>query len=582
MILKSGRPRRGATERSDWLTRLKGPWPGKNHIFCPAATPPAKPSRRIFLKNLLAVFLGLCSLALSAPLAFSQIKIFVTNDVHGQVMTEPDKGRIGYALLKAHMDEAVKSGFQVYLLDAGDAFSGSAYAQADHGRSIAALMGIMGYRALTPGNHAFDYNEIENNPLYYSQILLKTLKDHSSGQVSATAQNLSLNGQEFPGLQRGPVVIHDETDENPHGRRLIVAGLITPYTARPSLKDSLPGYDFGLMENHAATREKLVGELTASLEEYHRPGDVVIVLSHLGYAGPLGDKDGRITGPDLAGAANVDFVADGHTHTAIEPKEIGRTVYGNGGRYLENFLEISLEADGVNHMELKGYADLAGLRPDPKIENWLAELERRQGLSEILFELPKTDMFSDHNLRTENIPLGRLICRAMMQAAGADLAVHNIGGIRAGLPAGPVSARALYDVLPFGDELVTVELNGQKLTEIFDRGSGHGGHGFPQFYGLTVYAWREPDSSLKSAGILDQSGSPLVMDKQYLAAMNGFMAKNLGAATQNYGELVVAVKRKLSQANDLEIEDLTVNQSLFIFPSRHEALKAWEKAGPGR
>jgi len=40
---------------------------------------------------------------------------------------------------------------------------------------------------ITPGNHAFNFNEIEGDPLYYSRVLLKIMAASATGTVTATA-----------------------------------------------------------------------------------------------------------------------------------------------------------------------------------------------------------------------------------------------------------------------------------------------------------------------------------------------------------------------------------------------------------
>ena len=508
--------------------------------------------------------------------AQADLKIFITNDVHGYMAEDPARGRIGYARLKALTDAETEAGHTVFLMDSGDAFSGSAYAQADHGRSIAELMGMMGYRVLTPGNHAFDYNEVEDNPLHYSEVLLETVRVHSKEKLDAVAENLSRNGQNLPGISRAPVIVYDETADKPDGVRLIVTGLTTPYYAsRPGLKES--GYNFRLYDNPAATREKILADLGKSVRPYVRPHDVVIVLAHLGWPG---DRKDYLNGPDVAAVPNVDFVADGHTHQVIAPHQIGNAIYGNGGRYLESFLEITIGDDGQRQMKLKTYNDLAGLEPDRLIAEKVAEVDHRHGFSEIISELPDTELFSDHGLRTDNVntALGRLICFAMIHATGADMAFHNTGGIRAGLPAGTVTMRDLYDVLPFGDELVIINMSGREILERFGRGSSRGRREWPQFYGLRVYAWRGEAGDMIVTGIRKADGSPLELDHHYRVAMNGFMARYLDCPMEQHGEMIEALRQELKSG--FHFEELRSNHSLFIFPTQEEAQVAWEKGAP--
>lgn len=139
----------------------------------------------------------------------TRVKILVTNDVHGYAVAQPDQGRIGYALLKGYADALRRRGWTVYLVDAGDTFSGSAYANLDSGQSIARVVGKMGYAVLAPGNHAFDYNALKNDFLYYPDTLLATVKRESPAPTRVTSLNLSWQGGTVPEVERGPVVLHD-------------------------------------------------------------------------------------------------------------------------------------------------------------------------------------------------------------------------------------------------------------------------------------------------------------------------------------------------------------------------------------
>ena len=67
-------------------------------------------------------------------------------------------------------------------------------------------------------------------------------------------------------------------------------------------------------------------------------------------------------------------------------------------------------------------------------------------------------------------PLGNLFARAMRESTpGADLAINNnrVGGLRADLPAGPLTFGHLYDVFPFDDRLVQLTVTGAQLRAIF-------------------------------------------------------------------------------------------------------------------
>ncbi len=516
----------------------------------------------------------LCLLLLlwAAVPALADVKIFITNDVHGHVADNPDKKRIGYARLKAMADAARAEGHTVFILDAGDAFSGSAYAQKDKGQSVAKLMGQVGYRVLTPGNHAFDY-AASQGPLYYGNELLRLVRESSQGKVDAVAENLAYKGAPTPGMVTEPTIIYDETEDNKHGLRVIVTGVVTPYSVKPGMRSVLQDYDFGLKSTPKATKKAILERLEHSLAPYDRPEDMVIVLSHLGYAGRRGDRDGRITGPDVAGVAHVDFVADGHSHKAVPPSEKYGARYANGGRYLEHVVEITLDGKGGD-MALKSYDHVADVVPDKAMTEHIRQLDAAWGFEEVLFTLPVDSGFSDRRLKKDSTPLGRLICSGMAKASGSAIALHNRGGIRAGLPGGPVNRRDLHDVLPFDDTLATVHMTGEQIAKVFMRGAEQGARGLPQFYGLSVWAWRDENGSLHVVGLRLADGETLQPDKTYLVALNGFMARNMDLPTKDHGLLVNALEEQLKKGVDAEA--LQTGRNLFILADKAAAEAAWQ------
>lgn len=531
--------------------------------------------RRILLLAAALVLAAACSQPASpGP---EKLKIFVTTDIHGHLSYDPDQGQLGLARLQSYIQDAAEAGYKTILLDSGDVFSGSALAQVDRGRFVAEMMGRMGYRVLTPGNHAFDHNELENNYLYYSEILLKTLREHSPGPVEVTVVNLSYQGAELPGTVRRPVLLYDESDIDPEGRRVIVAGVTTPYNAmRSSQRPDLADYDFGRVpgdgpEAAAATKAGILTALADRLGDFDRPNDIVIVLSHLGQAERSDQPEGRVLSLDLAEVPNVDFVADGHSHQAQAPQTIGTAVFANGGCYLQSFLEITLEP-GRDRMELKTFEQLAEIQPDPAIEARLAEFEARHGLDEILFLSPDAAIFSPEDLRTKSTPLGRLIGRTMREVSGADLALHGSGAIRAGLPAGPVTARRLYDVVPFGDDLVSYRMTGREIFTLFE-GFFSDSRRFTQFYGPSLQVRPTGEGErFQLVEILDKEGQALDPDREYLVAMNSFMAKSLRrnlaperrAPAKNDGALAPALIQRLRETRDLDFDGLRADNVLIV------------------
>lgn len=89
-----------------------------------------------------------------------------------------------------------------------------------------------------------------------------------------------------------------------------------------------------------------------------------------------------------------------------------------------------------------------------------------------------------------------------------DIVLLNHGGIRAPLPKGDVSTRNAYEIMPFENEMVVVELSGEKIWELVDYiVQSKRAHPFD---GLRIALL--PDDSLDQFSI---NGSSLDMDATY-------------------------------------------------------------------
>jgi len=64
--------------------------------------------------------------------------------------------------------------------------------------------------------------------------------------------------------------------------------------------------------------------------------------------------------------------------------------------------------------------------------------------------------------------MGNLVADAMRDELGGDFALTNMGGVRAEIAAGPITPRDVFNVIPFDNQLVTVNLTGRFLIELLE------------------------------------------------------------------------------------------------------------------
>ncbi len=398
------------------------------------------------------------------------------------------------AAIREQRAAAEADGRAVLLLDAGDQFQGSLFFTAHAGMAELAVQHAAGVDAMALGNHEFD-----RGPDLLGRFIDAARFPVLSANIDADAD---------PDLHRR---IQPWTMLRPGGLPLAVVGLTTRETAITSSPG--PHVRFG---DPAAALARATAEAQAA------GALLVVVLSHLGLAADL-----------ALPAAGVALIIGGHSHTLLSSTEPGAsgpspTRAGDGppivqaacyGRYLGR-VDLDVAADGsvlalaaaCRHLGL----DLA---PDPEaqaiVARFAAPLAELRNRPVATLEQP----LDVATCRLAPCPLGELVAAALRRAThGHAVGLMNAGGLRVGLPAGPVSLGQVLDTMPFGNTLATTTLSGADLTDTVRHGLAMLGRGgFAQWSGLRL----EGGSIVIEAA--DGSWSPLDPAGQYLVATNNFV-----------------------------------------------------------
>ncbi|GAK58353.1 5'-Nucleotidase domain protein [Candidatus Vecturithrix granuli] len=117
--------------------------------------------------------------------------------------------------------------------------------------------------------------------------------------------------------------------------------------------------------------------------------------------------------------------------------------------------------------------------------------------------------------------LANLVTDSMRVKTGAEIAVQNVGGFRAGIAAGPITYRDILTVLPFGDRLVLLDMTGEQVMEVLSYAATvkPGAGTFLHASGLT---WTN------NKGIPEQvmvNGAPIDLERMYKVATSDFLAR---------------------------------------------------------
>jgi 5'-nucleotidase len=225
-------------------------------------------------------------------------------------------------------------------------------------------------------------------------------------------------------------------------------------------------------------------------------------------------------------------IIGGHSHTLLSNTEPGAfsphpTPDGGGGlvvqaaaygRYLGR-LDLDLAADGAI-LAHGGDCVHVGLdtQADPEVAAVVAgfagplEAFRREVIATLPTPLDLT------GCRIGPCALGQEVAEGILRSTpGAQVAIMNAGGLRVGLPAGPVTRGQVLETMPFGNTIATMQLSGADLAEAVRYGLGQLGRGaFPQMAGLR----------LEGSALLVRDGDgwfPLDPARRYMVATNNFL-----------------------------------------------------------
>lgn len=247
---------------------------------------------------------AICQLSFSPIGAQKQLVILHTNDTHSTILPVnaqlPDTmkaGRAGALRRITMLKEERRKDPDLLLFDSGDFFQGSAYYTFFKGEVEIGLMNLMGYDAVTIGNHEFDFGLEE---------MARVFKMATFPIVCA---NYDFTGTPVEGLVKPYVIIKR------NGVRIGVFGLSPKMEGLVSAKNCV-----GVKYLDPAK----VALETATMLKEKKKCDVVICISHLGWKSNRGEDDLYM----IHGSRDIDLVLGGHTHTYFEHLEYEKDMDG--------------------------------------------------------------------------------------------------------------------------------------------------------------------------------------------------------------------------------------------------------------
>ncbi|NCC90183.1 MAG: bifunctional metallophosphatase/5'-nucleotidase [Spirochaetia bacterium] len=386
-----------------------------------------------------------------------------TNDVHARIV--PADGGMGYSKLSTMLNVGRGLTDNILVLDAGDVTHGTNLANMFEGETVGVLLDMLGYDAVAPGNHDFNYGVdrlIEAAEFAEEYTDLKVL----------SANVLDKNGY----LLFQPYQVY-----NFNGFKIAVVGLTTPDTATKTHPKNVEGVTFANEEIFE------IGQMAIDMAKQYV--DYIIVLGHIGM-----DPDGAsgLTSDVIAQRIKgIDLFVDGHSHTTLKQgMKVGDTLIVQTGDYLKNVGLVQLHvkngevtatypmlipaADVLNAKDsaLAKQYGIADVPNNPQVDEYVGFMSAQlsEKLNTVVATIPENLDGERANVRTKPTNLSRLITMAMTAESGADFTITNGGGIRASIKAGDVTMGDVINVLPFTNIITVVEVKGSDVYAALEHG----------------------------------------------------------------------------------------------------------------
>ena len=439
------------------------------------------------------VTIALLGLMLAGAAQPQYVTIMHFNDLHGQLLPfeSGDRGEVGgIARLATLVEEtrAWNAPHHVFtlLLEAGDILQGTPLSTVFQGEPDFTCLNMMGVDVMTIGNHEFDFGQDNLNA---------RVRQAHFPIISANVRRAQ------DGKPLAPPSVTLDVD----GVKALVFGLTSKDTPIESAAKNVAGLEF--LDPIEVARQIVEANRTEC--------PIIMALTHIGLNEDIA----------LAKAVpGIDIIVGAHSHDALpQPMRVGDTLIcqaGSKGAYLGQLDAFFANGDVAKYRGFLRPTD-AAVTPDPAVAKVAQTYADRLGTKiKRVLATSKVPLNGDRDtLRSRETNLGDLLCNLCRSYAQADVALLNGGGIRASIDAGPITVEEVMLVLPFGNQVATVEVTGEVLLEALQHNASlpRPDGGFLQVSGLSMTIHGNDVRDVKVGG------QPLDPAKTYKVVLPDFL-----------------------------------------------------------
>lgn len=455
--------------------------------------------------------------------AANKVDVVSFNDFHGSILEDVNGKNLGIEKLASAINSYKNSNPDTILVSGGDNYQGSAVSNLEYGAPVNEFFKLEGLIASAVGNHEFDWG---------TDRIANWAKD---GNFDFLASNIYSKTTGKPVVWAKPYKIVEKS-----GIKIGFIGLSTPETLTTTKAENVSDLEF---KDYIQSANDWGTKLKNGFKDENGntvKADVVIALTHLGAMQDSKTQD--ITG-EAANLCNgiknnsVDAVISAHTHQMVCGKVNGIPVvqaYYNGRSLAD--LSITLDIDTNKPVSIVGtlnnlFSNKKNIVENADAKNIVTKYVGSDGKSglvgPILSEVvgtTDTELSYDSRTFPGTSVLGKWVCDVMRNTAGTQIALTNGGGLRCPIPAGPITMGKLYEVMPFDNTLVKMQLKGSDLKRVLENGIMNTNIGWIQASGIKVYYDKDAQAGNRITAMYLLDGTKISMDDYYSVVTNDFMS----------------------------------------------------------
>lgn len=469
-----------------------------------------------------------------------KLSVLYTSDMHSRIEPFADDyyhktyaGKGGFARLATRIKELKRLNPNTVLLDSGDYLVGTPYFNYFRGEAEMKAMNLLGFDAITIGNHEFDGGV---------DTLRKALTNYQGRRISTNIAFEPELAQRYAVIKAGNIRV------GVFGLLTDVNGLVTP-------------------PNFAGARYyDPIEAARAAVAKLEKEADVIVAISHVGTIPPWTDEEsipeahdphselteaeegGGISDEKIAAAVpGLDVILSGHTHLMIKrPKVVasgGKRCHivsaGYGGGFLGKF-DIDLldgEVVGANNNLIAVDRTVA---PDPQVQAVVEPY--RAHLEPIIKETigMASGDFRRYASRDVESSLNNLVADATLDAARkvnskVDFAISSSGTPRNHILSGPITVEDVFYATPWDNRIEIVTVKGsvaKEMLRIQRRAKENKRHAVSN----VTYTLIPASGGKQRIQDVKVGGQPFDESRTYLVAVTDYMAEGGGGFSMLPGQ----------------------------------------------